>query len=472
MINSSNYSAVVIGGGISGLLTAYLLTIQKIPVLLLEKENIAGGTMKTSSEEGWLVESGPNSALETTPLIKEIVQKLGLESKFVYADESSSRRYIVRNGSLRQVPSGPLSFLKTDLWSARGKLRLLREPFIGRGNGEESIAQFVSRRLGSELLDYGINPFVAGVYAGDPVSLSVRHAFPKLYALEEKYGGLIKGMVRSRKERRERKEVAKDRARLFSFLDGMQTLPASLSEALKGSIIFGAAAESVIPVKTGRGPLYTVTFSSRGERRQVESPVVVFSSPADATAAVIEPIDPETASSLRSIPYPPVAEVFLGYDAGRIGRKLDGFGFLVPAVENRKILGTIWSSSLFPKRAPLGKVALTTFIGGSRQPQLTELGDKELISLVTRELSALMQAVGEPAYSRVIRWKRAIPQYNLGYGTVLDKIARFEENYKGTFIASNYRGGIAVGDCFINSDAASRRIVQYLASRGGQNVHV
>ncbi|MEW5902415.1 MAG: protoporphyrinogen oxidase, partial [Acidobacteriota bacterium] len=428
-------------------------------------------TMKTRSEEGWLIESGPNSALETTPLIGEIVGKLGLSSSFLYADENSSKRYVVRNGTLKQVPTGPLSFLKTDLWSARGKLRLLGEPFIGRGAGEESVAQFVARRLGKELLDYGINPFVAGVYAGDPSLLSVRHAFPKLHALEAKYGGLIKGMIRSRRERKARKEVAKDRARLFSFLDGMQTLPARLSEELGGRIVCGAAAESVIPVKTARGPLYTVAFSAGGRRDRAEARAVVLSSPAEAAALVIERIDPGTAAALRSISYPPVAEVFLGYDGGQVERGLDGFGFLVPEAERRKILGTIWSSSLFPKRAPAGKVALTTFMGGARQPGLTELGDEELVGIASGELSRLMEIKGEPVFSRVIKWKKAIPQYNLGYGKILEKISRFEDNYRGTFISSNYRGGIAVGDCFINSEAVAKRIVEYL-SAPGQKMHI
>jgi oxygen-dependent protoporphyrinogen oxidase len=457
-----NNSVIVIGGGISGLLTAYWLSKQNIDVTVLEKDSAVGGTMKTVHDNGWLIETGPNSALETTPLIGEIISSLGIESQRIYANEQSSKRYIVKNGTLLLVPMDPLSFIRTKLWTASGKLRLLKEPFIGRGNSEETIAQFVERRLGKEFLDYAINPFVAGVYAGNPETLSVQHAFPKLYALEEKYGGLIRGMIGSRRERKARKEIAKDRAKLFSFYSGMQSLPSKISEALSTSIITESSVESVIPMKVGNRPIYTVTFFQNGERLKLEAPVVVFSSPADATASIIEKIDPETASALRSIYYPPVAEVFLGFADKQITRKLDGFGFLVPAVEQNKILGTIWSSSLFPNRAPKNHIALTTFVGGSRQPELTELDDNELLNIVLDDLKTLMQIEGKPVYRKIARWKRAIPQYNLGYGKILDKITRFEDNFQGTFVASNYRGGIAVGDCFINSEKTWKKVVDYL----------
>jgi protoporphyrinogen/coproporphyrinogen III oxidase len=459
---ATNNSVIIIGGGISGLLTAHWLSENKIPVTILEKDEEAGGTMKTFSENGWLIEKGPNSALETTPLIAEVLTNLGIESNRIYADEKSSKRFLARKGTLHQVPMDPFSFITTKLWSTTGKLRLLKEPFIGKALGEETIAQFVERRLGKEFLDYAINPFVAGVYAGNPESLSVQYAFPKLYALEEKYGGLIKGMIRSRKERKARKEIAKDRAKLFSFFDGMQTLPNRLSQKFGASIIFRAKVESVIPFRSGEKPQYTVTYSKDGAKFKLEAAVVVFSSPADATASIIEPIDPDFAVTLRDIYYPPVTEVFLGFKNNQVKYPLDGFGFLVPGIEQKNILGTIWSSSLFPNRSPKDHIALTTFVGGSRQPDITRLDDNELLKFVITDLHSLMGISGEPIYKKIIRWDRAIPQYNLGYGKTLDKIERFENNYHGTFIISNYRGGIAVGDCFINAHKTTKRIVDYI----------
>ncbi|MBI5476763.1 MAG: protoporphyrinogen oxidase [Ignavibacteriales bacterium] len=459
--NSTNKHVIIIGGGISGLLTGYWLDQNNIPVTILEQSNVPGGTMKTLIDDGWLVEQGPNSALETTPLISEVLNGLGIESKRIYADEKSSNRYIVRDNTLHKVPMDPLSFIRTKLWSTYGKIRLIKEPFIGRATEEETIAQFVSRRLGKEFLDYAINPFVAGVYAGNPESLSVRYAFPKLYALEEKYGGLIKGMIRSRKERKARKEIAKDRAKLFSFVDGMQTLPNSISQKLGSAVILGATVKSVIPFRTEGKTFYTVSYFKNDETIKLESPVVVFSSPAEATASIIEPIDPEFSKTLKEIYYPPVTELFLGFRSDQVKIPLTGFGFLVPEVEKKNILGTIWSSSLFTNRSPKHHVALTTFVGGARQPDICRLNDEALINRALIDLHLLMKIEGDPVYKKIIRWDRAIPQYNIGFGNVLEKIKRFEDNFRGTFIVSNFKGGIAVGDCFINANAAAKKIADY-----------
>jgi oxygen-dependent protoporphyrinogen oxidase len=420
--------------------------------------------MKTIRDGGWLVETGPNSALETTPLFGEIFTALGIIGERVYAGDAGSNRYIVRNGILHPLPMSPGKFLGTGLWSLSGKLRLLREPFIGRATKEESIAEFVERRLGREFLDYAINPFVAGVYAGSPEQLSVQAAFPKLYALEAQYGGLIKGMIKGRNERRKRAEQSKDRARLFSFANGMQTFPDRLAGHLGTCLVRSAPVHQIIPVRRGNRPVYTIAYTNNGTSMTMEADAVILSSPARATASIIRPIDPEMASTLESIYYPPVAEVFLGFRREAIGRELDGFGFLVPAIERRNILGTIWSSSLFANRAPEGHAALTVFVGGSRQPELASSDDKTLLDLVLQDLRSLMNVTGDPIYSRIARWERAIPQYNVGYRKITDRMDRFEQNFRGAFICSNYRGGIAVGDCVMNADRTSRLVREYLTS--------
>jgi oxygen-dependent protoporphyrinogen oxidase len=451
-------SVVIIGAGISGLCVAYWLKKKGFDVTVLEKDEEPGGTMKTLHDHGWLIESGPNSALETTPLLKQLFGELGILDQSIYASGEASNRYIVRDGKLNSLPMNIGTFLTTKLWTAGGKLRLFKEPFIGRAMKEETVAEFVERRLGKEFLDYGINPFVAGVYAGNPEELSVRAAFPKLYSLEEKYGGLVKGMIGSRKERKERKEIAKDRAKLFSFLDGMQVFPDSIAEHLGNSLKLNCSVEQIIPRKVGNHPVYSITYTHNGERESVESETVVLAAPARSTASIIRPIDPEMAKTLESIYYPPVAEVFLGFKSDQIERPLDGFGFLVPEVEHRKILGTIWSSILFPKRSPADCIALTTFVGGARQPELTTRNDEQITTLVLEELRSLMGIEGRPVYSKIIRWDKAIPQYNLGYQKILDKMERFEQNYPGTFICSNYRGGIAVGDCVMNAEITVTKI--------------
>ena len=458
---NSGKTVVIIGAGISGLCVAYWLKKQGVDVMVLEKEAEVGGTMKTIRHNGWLIETGPNSALETTPLFQQLFDDLGITEKRIYANKNASKRYIVNGGELHPLPMNPGAFLRSRLWSWPGKLRLLKEPFIGRAATDESVADFVARRLGREFLDYAINPFVAGVYAGDPSQLSVRVAFPKLYALEEKYGGLIKGSIFGRKERKQRAEKANVQAQLLSFIEGMQTLPNALRAELGDSIKLNCPVENIIPVRAGRYPIYTV-YAQDGKPITSEAAVVVLTSPAHTTASIIRPIDPEMARTLESIYYPPVVVVFMGFRLEQVKQPLDGFGYLVPEMEKRKILGTIWSSALFPHRTPEGAVALTTFVGGARQPELADENDDQISKLVLHELQTLMRIEGQPIHRRIIRWPKAIPQYTLGYENVLKAIDRFEQDFRGTFICSNFRDGIAVGDCVMNAEKIAKRVIEHL----------
>ncbi len=460
--SSSSPLVAVIGAGISGLCVAYFLRKKGLNVIVLERDETVGGTMKTIHDDGWLIETGPNSALETTPLVRKLVDELQLGTQFLYANDEAKHRFILRGGKLYPLPTSPTTFLTSKLWSFAGKARLLKEPFIGRAKKEESIAEFVERRLGREFLNYAIDPFVAGVYAGDPKLLSVQAAFPKLYGLEEKYGGLIKGMARGRKERARRSEISKDRARLFSFRDGMEVLPRSIAGFLDNAVRLGSTVEHIIPLRAGARPVYTVTYSEKGVQRSLQAAAVVLAAPAFATAQLIERIDPEMSKTLSTIYYPPVTEVFTGFRRDQVKRSLDGFGFLVPSVERRKILGTIWSSSLFPHRAPENSVALTTFVGGARQPEIASESDENLVRIVCEEFQNLLSIEGSPSFVKITRWQKAIPQYNIGYHKILKAIERFEENFRGAFISANFRCGIAVGDCLISAEKTAQEMSTYL----------
>ncbi len=455
---NSKYSVAIIGGGISGLATAWWLHKSGVDVVVLERDSEVGGTMKTIRDSGWLVETGPNSALETSSLFKTLVDDLSLADQLVYANEVSSKRYILRNGMLHPLPMTPPLFLKSKLWSLTGKLRLLKEPFVGRANKEESIAEFVERRLGKEFLDYAINPFVAGVYAGNPEQLSVRAAFPKLYALEEKYGGLLKGQVKGARERKKRGEQAKNSAKMFSFKDGMQVLPCALKRAMSNHIFTSTSVDSIVRNANG----YSVSGKNKEKDFSLLADAVITAIPSFHLSSLIAPIDSELVDILNEIYYPPVAEVFLGYRANDIKRALDGFGYLIPAKEKRQILGTIWSSTLFPNRAPEGFAALTTFVGGSRQPEMTEKSDDELFSIVSNEVKDILNISGEPAYRKIFRWKKAIPQYRIGHLAVVDRMEKFEQRHPGFFISGNFRGGISVGDCVASSEKTAARIKEFL----------
>jgi oxygen-dependent protoporphyrinogen oxidase len=445
---------VIIGAGISGLTAAYWLHKAGVDVTVLEKNSFVGGTMRTIRENGWLIETGPNSALETTPLFTEMFEGLGIVDERIYPDGRADKRYILRDGKLHALPMSPGAFLRSSLWSVGGKLRLLKEPFVGRATKEETIAEFVERRLGREFLDYAINPFVAGVYAGNPEQLSVRAAFPKLYALEEKYGGLIKGMIKGAKERKQRAEKAKDRAKMFSFTSGMATFPDAIAAQLGDGVRLGCEVHAVS--HTDR---FRVAYKNGATEQTIVADAVVLAVPSRAASRIIAPLAPDLSSSLKNIYYPPVAEVFLGFKEGQIGRPLDGFGFLVPAKEQRKILGTIWSSVLFPHRAPQSCVALTTFVGGSRQPELSGLSDDELVRMVTDELRSIMNVTGAAAFTKIIRWQEAIPQYNLGYLEIVRMMEQCEAGHPGLFFCSNFKGGIAVGDCVMNGKKVAENVV-------------
>lgn len=452
----------VIGGGISGLATAFCLQQTGMKVLILEKKATVGGTMKTVFEDGYLIDKGPNSALDTTPLIRKLLTDIGIPDEQVYANPAADNRYVLRNGYLHALPMSPLKFFKSGLFSTKAKLRLFLEPFIApsRNDKEESVAEFVMRRLGKEFLDYAINPFIAGVYAGNPRELSVRHAVPKVYALEQKYGSLIKGQIRGIRERKKRADISKHTARLFSFYKGMETFTNALGQVLKDSIVTNATVTSIDPVENSKKQI--VSYINEGQSKQISVDAVFLAIPSYDAAEYIQPHSFDLARMLREIPYAPAAVVFFGARKDQCTHPLDGFGFLVPEVEKRRILGTIWSSSIFQNRAPDGHVALTTFVGGTRQPEMVDYDDKTLTNIVKEELRELIGFQGDPAHINISRWNRAIPQYVLGYGKMLSEIDSFEERYPGFFIGGNFRHGIGIGDCIKNAYEIADRIKQYL----------
>jgi protoporphyrinogen/coproporphyrinogen III oxidase len=437
----------VIGAGIAGLSTAYWLNQHGYDVKVFEKTSHIGGSIVTEKKDGYLIDLGPNSALETSDQLRQLIKDIGLEKQKIYGNEESNNRYVVRNGELRAIPTSPVKFLKSKLFSTKAKFRLFKEPFIKPVQVDDiSLAEYVRYRLGPEFLDYAINPFVAGVYAGDPEKLSTPAAFPKLYNLEQKYGSFIKGAIKGARERKKRNEVAKDRAKLFSFIDGMHIFPNTLAEKLAGKIELNAHV-----VNVEHGDSYVIHIKNGDEIKQEKFDKIVLSIPAEGLAKTLKSLaTPETAA-YEKIEYPPVSVVFMGFQKKAIQRQLDGFGFLVPKVENRKILGTIWSSTIFPNRAPEEYAALTTFVGGTRQPEVTELNDEELTKVVLEELDALMGLTEKPTFVRIKKWPRAIPQYTMGYPKIQQSYNKLEKQFPGLYFAGNLRRGIGLGDSVLSA---------------------
>ncbi len=341
----------VLGAGITGLTAAWHLQRAGLTPVVFEKGARVGGAIGAVRSDGWLHELGPNSLLEGAASVADFIDAAGLRERRLYASDEAQQRYIVRGGRLVAMPASPPAFLTTGLFSWRAKLGLLGELWRPRGphDREESVAEFVLRRLGREFLDYAINPFVGGVYAGDPARLSVRHGFPKLYALEREHGSLLRGSFKRRNT------SGGPKGRIFSFPHGLEELPETLAASL------GAAVRRRHEVRTvsRQGADWRIEFESAGERQSETFASVVCALPADALAALrLEDAGPTGALQvLRDIVHPPVASVLLGYRRTDIRHPLDGFGFLVPEVERRSLLGSLFSSTLFPGRAPEGFVA-------------------------------------------------------------------------------------------------------------------
>lgn len=429
---------IILGAGLTGLSAAVALKQRGVPVTVLESSPRAGGAVGTEDHDGFLVECGPNSMMVNEPEVAEFLRVTGLDAEIVVP--RAKKRFLVRGGKPVALPSGPGGAVTTPLFSLRGKLRVLAEPFVSRGLADdESLAQLVRRRLGREILDYAIEPFVAGIYAGDPEKLSARHAFPKLWNLEKDHGSFIRGAVRARRSGPPQK--------MISFRQGMGALPARLSGLLGGDLRCGARVVDIARVGNG----WSVSWNEEGRTHRAECAAFVCAVPAFALPRLPWPGDlPAQIDFPDGIEYPPVSIVVLGFRRDAVRHPLDGFGMLVPAVENRKILGTIFSSGLFPGRAPEGHVLLTTFVGGARQPDLAPLPDAELERLVCADLAALLGAGGPPVFRRIVRWPRAIPQYNLGYGKTLSALEKLEAEHPGLHFVGNYRGGIAAGQCIRN----------------------
>ncbi len=456
----TDVDVLVLGAGISGLATAFALLQRGATVEVLEAGPRAGGVIGTRRRNGALVEHGPNSALDTSPLINQLLDSLGIRGERVEASAVAATRFIVRDGKLLALPTSPGAFLMTKAFSRRAKWRLAREPFVSPApaGAEESIAEFVRRRLGAEFLDYAIDPFVSGVYAGDPEKISVAAAFPRLHALEQKYGSLIKGQILGARERRKSGEKAKNAAGSFSFRSGMQALPDALAAAI-GRIETGV---TVRRMERGKDGAWTVAGARGGDPVLRRAKVVVFAVPAYEAAKLLRELWPPATKSLNAIPYAAVTSVATAYRRADVAHPLAGFGFLVPKKESRRILGSLFSSSMFEGRAPHGIVLLTTFVGGMRNPDLPGKSDDALGKLVHEELAALVGATAAPQWIDLTRWKHAIPQYNLGHAERVRPLDDAERAKPGLFFCASYRGGVSVGDCIKSAHATADAVTRFL----------
>jgi oxygen-dependent protoporphyrinogen oxidase len=431
----SGPDVVVIGGGITGLTCAYRLHKLGFDALVLESSSRIGGVIRTEKIDGHLVEWGPNSLLPT-PHSFEFLNEIGLLPELIEANPKSPR-YIVVNGEMKAVPFGPLSY--------SGMFRALREPFVRSKSGgaestDESVASFVSRRFGREAYERMAAPFVSGIYAGDPEKLSIGATFPRMLEIEREFGSLISGMLR-RKSKKTKENGAPHRpSRIASFAEGLEVLPKRIAENL------------------------TVRLNTSGVRigSDVHPKATVIAAPAFSAAEILGDSHPDVTTILASIEYAPmvVAATSLPLEGLTVPHR--GFGFLVARGEKLNMLGTVFNSSLFADRAPNNRLLLTSFIGGATRPEALDWPDARIWDVIRGELKQVLKSSLAPEPIGLVRYRRAIPQFNIGHRARIKSLRNALERCPGLFITGNFLEGVSVPACMEQGDATARAVAEFL----------
>ncbi len=458
---------VVVGAGISGLAAAHAAARTaaekelSLEVLVLEKEGQAGGKALSLQREGWLIEAGPGTFLDNEPEFQDLLAEAGLADERISADSASKHRFLYRGRQLREIPAHPLRFAASGLLGPSGLLRMAMEPFIPKrgsgdqsGGGDESIWDFAARRLGRQAADRLIAPMILGIYAGDARRLSLPASLPRLSALEEEHGSLIRGMIAKRRAAPERGLSAGPSGEMSSFRGGMQSLPRALAADPRIQVRYGAMVDSLqrtqAPDHKETGA-FQLTIAGDGEPLIADA--VIAAGEAWAVAALLQDIAPRSARRLGEIEMPHVAVVALGYDGDALARVPPGFGVLVPRGQGTRTLGCVWDSYLFPGRSPQGCLLVRAMLGGSVDPDVGGLSDDELSALARRDVAAMLGLDREPVFEERVRWQRAIPQYDLDHTARVEAIRAELATVPGLFLAGNSLEGVS----FARSGATGRR---------------
>lgn len=450
---------IVTGGGISGLICAQRLKQRGQDVLLLEESERAGGVIGTIRQDHFQFELGPQSFL-SNPTLLELISSLGLDGELLRAD-SKAPRYVLLDGALRKAPLGPLDLMGTSLLSFGTKLRLLSELWRRSRPPEEdeSVAAFVRRKFGEDLLENLVGPLVSGIHAGDPERLSLRSAFPVVHQWEAEHGSVLRGAMRSR--------PPKDTPRpgLCSFREGMEALVRRLADALGDALSTGTRVEHIKRGKANGHSGFDVQVSRRGRAETLNADALVLATPTQAGAALAGQVSETFRELLGRIEYAPVAVVGAGYRREQVGHPVEGFGFLAPRKEKLNVLGTVWSSSLFPGRAPEGMVSMTSFAGGAANTGLMEWSDAQIAGAADREVAQVLRIRGAPVTRMVQRWTRALPQYNLGHGRIVAALEQELRRFPGFFLAGNYLSGASVASCADQAVKTAQAVQMFLSAQ-------
>lgn len=453
--------AVILGSGITGLATAYHLNKQDKDCVVLDRADRTGGVIRSVYQDGFLYEEGPNSGvignIEVLRLFDELKGECELE---VAADGNVKKRYVLKNGRWEALPGGLKAAINTPLFSLSDKFRILLEPFRPAGKDpHETLAGLVRRRMGNSFLNYAIDPFIIGVYAGDPGRLVPKYALPKLYNLEQEYGSFVGGSIKKQFKPKTEDEKRVTRS-VFSVRGGLSSLIAALERKIgMERIMLNCSELTVNPVSDYFEVSYLDTSSNT--TKVVQTRTVVSTIGAHQLGQVMPFIPTEKLTKISSLHYTKVLEVIVGFKDWK-GMDLDAFGALIPFVEKRDLLGLLFMSSLFKERAPEGGALFSIFMGGVRRQDICQLSDEEVLKVLRREFCDLMQLSSfQPDLLKIVRHEHAIPQYEADSGERFAVISQIEKEFRGLVIGGNLRDGIGMADRIFQSRQLADSILSY-----------
>ena len=435
---------VVLGAGLTGMATAFHLGKRDLDLVVIDKSDRVGGVIKSVAEDGFLYEEGPNSGVIGNAEVIHLFEELQGECEMEIADHFVKRRYVLKNGDWQALPGGVKAAVTTPLFSLKDKFRILLEPFRPAGKDpHETLARLVRRRMGESFLNYAIDPFIIGVYAGDPGRLVPKYALPKLYNLEQQYGSFIGGSIKKQFKTKTEEEKKVTRG-VFSVIGGISSLIEAMERKIgKERFVLNISQLSVMPV----GDHFVVSFLDRlGEKITIETKKVISTIGAHQLNQVLPFVEPQLLAKVSALHYTRVLEIVLGFKSWQ-GMKLDAFGGLIPFVENRELLGILFMSSLFRDRAPAGGALFSIFMGGVRRQDLVDLSEEEVKQIVQKEFTNLMKLNSfQPDLFKIIWHPYAIPQYEADSGERFKAIEKIEKIYPGLVVGGNLRDGIGMAD--------------------------
>ncbi len=438
-----NTDIVIIGAGLTGLTLAFYLKKHGKKVLLLDRENRAGGVINTINEDGFTYETGPNTGVIGTPELVELFDDLKDKIQVEVPHSEAKNRWIWKNGKWHALPSGFISAIFTPLFSFRDKFRILAEPFRKPGNNpNETVDQLVLRRMGKSYLEYAVDPFISGIYAGDPSRLVTRYALPKLYNLEQNYGSFIKGAMKKKKE--PKTEIEKRVTReVFSVKGGLNSLVEALKKEITSeNFLLGSRK---IKIRTNEKSFITSLINEKDESVEINSEKVITTVDAENLSNLLPFLTDRESDDLTNLNYAKIVQVAACYKNWN-GIDLNAFGGLIPSKERRDCLGILFPASLFKGRAPKEGAILSVFLGGIRKPKMFDKSDKELQEIVMKEIKQTLKTDQNPDKLKIFRYKKAIPQYEESTGARLRIIDQIQNKYKGLILAGNIRDGIGMAD--------------------------